>query len=167
GEPLWSGSYGLVEGRDDEPAAVAIGPGGEVYLSATLRSGDLADEGTDIWVGRFDATGTEVWSAVFDSPIEGSKDVASGMAVTPAGNPVVAGHMRVADGDSDLWIAELSSDDGSVVWTSGWSGEVADNGFSLDRGGPITVAPDGTIWATAVEYVAFDTFDAHLLSFDP
>ncbi len=162
GEPLWSGSYDIVEDLDDSPAAVAIGPGGEVYLSATLQAAD----GTDIWVGRYDATGTEVWSTTFDSPITGSKDVATGMAITPAGNPLVAGHMRVADGDTDLWIAELSPDDGSELWSTAWSGAVAENGYSLDKGGPVAVAPDGTIWATAIEYVAFDTFDVHVLSFD-
>ncbi|MFO7566210.1 MAG: DUF4215 domain-containing protein [Enhygromyxa sp.] len=163
GEPLWSGSYELVEGLDDAPAAVIVGPGGAIYLVGTLQAG----EGTDIWVGRFDMSGAEVWSATFDSPIEGSKDAASGVAITSGGNPLVAGHMRVGEGDSDLWIAELSADDGAELWSTTWSGAVADNGFSLDTGGPIAVALDGTIWATAVEYVAYDTFDVHLLSFDP
>lgn len=162
GEPLWSGSYGIVEGLDDSPAAVAVGPGGEVYLSATLQ----ADDGTDIWVGRYDATGTLVWSVIFDSPITGSKDEATGIAVTPSGNPLVAGHMRIADGDTDLWIAELSPDDGTDLWSTTWSGPVAANGYSLDKGGPVAVGSDGTIWATVIEYVAFDTTDAHVLSFD-
>ena len=166
GEPLWSGSYGLIEGRDDAPAAVVVGLDGEVYVSATLQAED-GTEGTNIWVGRFDTSGTEVWSAVFDSPLEGSKDVATGIAVTPTGNPLVAGHMRVGDGDTDLWIAELSPTDGVEQWSTTWTGAVAANGFSLDRGGPITVGSDGTIWATAVEYIAYDTFDAHLLSFSP
>lgn len=163
GEPLWSGSYGLIEGLDDSPSAVTVAPDGAIYLVATLQAMD----GTDVWVGRFDMTGTEVWSAVFDSPIVGSKDVGTGVAVTPSGNPLVAGHMRVGDGDSDLWLAELSPDDGAELWSTTWSGAVAENGFSLDSGGPVDVAPDGTIWATAIEYVAFDTFDVHVLSFDP
>jgi cysteine-rich repeat protein len=163
GEPLWSGSYDVIEGLDDAPAAIAVAPDGAVYLSATLQ----AAEGTDIWVGRYDETGTEVWSATFDAPIVGSNDVASGMAVTPGGNPLVAGKMRVADGDTDLWIAELSADAGVELWNTTWSGAVAANGYSLDVGGPIAVGSDGTIWAMAVEYVAFDTFDVHVLSFDP
>ena len=163
GEPLWSGSYDVIEGLDDAPAAVAVAPDGAVYLSATLQ----ATEGTDIWVGRFDETGTQVWSATFDSPIVGSNDVASGMAITPTGNPLVAGKMRIADGDTDLWIAELSPDDGAELWSTTWSGAVAENGFSLDAGGSVAVGSDGTIWATAIEYVAFDTFDVHVLSFDP
>lgn len=163
GEPLWSGSYDLIENLDDIPAAVVVAPDKAVYLSATLQ----AMEGTDIWVGRFDETGTQVWGATFDSPIVGSNDAASGIAITPAGNPLVAGKMRVGDGDTDLWIAELSPDDGAELWSTTWSGAVAENGFSLDVGGPITVASDGTIWATAIEYVAFNTFDVHVLSFDP
>lgn len=163
GEPLWSGSYDLVEGLDDAPAAVAVAPDGAVYLSATLQ----AMEATDIWVGRFDETGAQVWSATFDSPVVGSNDVASGIAITPSGNPLVAGKMRIGDGDTDLWLAELSADDGAELWSTTWSGAVAANGFSLDVGGPVAVGSDGTIWATAIEYVAFDTFDVHVLSFDP
>jgi cysteine-rich repeat protein len=163
GEPLWSGSYDLIEGLDDAPAAVAVAPDGAVYLSATLQ----AAAGTDIWVGRFDQTGSQVWSATFDAPILESNDVASGMAVTPSGNPLVAGKMRVADGDTDLWIAELSADAGAELWSTTWSGPLAANGYSLDVGGPVAVGSDGTIWATVVEYVAFDTFDVHVLSFDP
>jgi outer membrane protein assembly factor BamB len=89
------------------------------------------------------------------------------MAVTPSGNPLVAGKMRISDGDTDLWIAELSPDDGAELWSTTWSGMVAENGFSLDAGGPVAVGSDGTIWATAIEYVAFDTTDVHVLSFDP
>lgn len=163
GEPLWSGVYDLVTDLDDAPAAVIVGPGGAVYLSATIQAAD----GTDIWVGRFDETGTEIWSAVFDSPIVGSPDAASGIAITPTGNPVVAGHMRVGEGDSDLWIAELSPTDGAELWSTTWSGEFADNGYSFDKGGPLAIGSDGTIWATAIEYVNYETFDAHVLSFDP
>src|SRR5690606_18069688 len=47
GEPLWSGSYDLIENLDDIPAAVVVAPDKAVYLSATLQ----AMEGTDIWVG--------------------------------------------------------------------------------------------------------------------
>ncbi|HLT37621.1 MAG TPA: hypothetical protein VK034_15115, partial [Enhygromyxa sp.] len=163
GEPLWSGSYDLIEGLDDVPAAITIAPDGSVYLVGTLQ----ATGGTDIWLGRFDGSGNQVWSATFDSPIEGSKDEASGIAITPSGNPLIAGHMRIGDGDTDLWIAEVSPDDGAELWSTTWSGPVAENGYSLDKGGPVAVASDGTIWATAIEYVAYDTFDVHVLSFDP
>lgn len=162
GEPLWSGSYDVIEDLDDAPAAVIVGPDGAIYLVGTLQ----AAPGTDIWIGRFDMTGTEVWSATFDSPIEGSKDAATGVAITPDGHPLIAGHMRLSDTDSDLWIAELSPEDGSELWSTTWSGPVAANGFSLDTGGPVAVAPDGTIWATAVEYVDYNVFDVHVLSFD-
>jgi len=168
GEPLWSGVYDLVEGRNDRAAAVAVAPDGAVYLSATVRvpHPDITD-GTAIWVGRFDDLGELVWSATMDNPLEGAKDVASGLAITPLGNVVVAGNRRVGDGDSDLWIAELSPTDGAVQWSSTWSGALAPNGFSLDKGGPVAIGSDGTIWATAIEYVNFDTFDVHVLSFDP
>ncbi|PRP93307.1 hypothetical protein ENSA5_43290 [Enhygromyxa salina] len=162
GAPLWSKVIDPQEGLDQLAAGVALGPGGEVYLSATV---DLGDE-TDIWVGRFDPGGAEVWAASFDGPVDGAKDGAGGVAVTPAGNPIVCGHQRVADKDGDLWLAELAAADGAQLWATTWSGELAANGFSLDRGGPVAVAPDGTIWAMGVEYVDYETNDAHLFSFD-
>jgi cysteine-rich repeat protein len=163
GEPLWSSTYELVEGRDDLPGGVAVGPDGAVYLSATIP----AEQGTDIWVGRFDEVGEVVWSVTFDGPVEGSRDSAAGMAITPMGNPVVTGSMRVGEGDGDFWVAELSPTDGAELWSATWSGEFAANGFSLDTGGPVDVGSDGTIWAMAVEYVNFDTFDVHVLAYAP
>jgi hypothetical protein len=87
------------------------------------------------------------------------------MAVDPEGSPFVSGSLRVGDGDSDFYVARLAAADGSEEWSATWSGAVADNGFSLDRGGPVALGPDGVVWTMAIEYVDFETFDVHLLSF--
>ena len=163
GEPLWSEVVDVDEEDDELAGGVAVASDGSIYLSATLNPGDSSE----LWVARFDALGQPLWSTIVPELVPGGRDEASGMAVDGDDRPVVSGSLRVGDGDSDLWVARLSPEDGSEQWSATWSGEAAATGFSLDLGGPVAIAPNGLIWVLAHAYVDFETRDVHLLSFDP
>ena len=92
-------------------------------------------------------------------------DLATGIALTPDGDLVIAGRTRVADGDDDIWVRKASATDGAEIWTSTWTGD-GDGTFSTDRSGAVAVGPDGHVWVSAREHIDFDTQEATLLHFD-
>ncbi len=158
GELTYSEFFDL--GGDELARASLVDSQGDMYLLGTIPG---MDEGTDVWLRRFDPQGGERWTAVYSGELLDSKDEAGGLALGPGGELYVSGHKRVADKDSDAWVARLDPDDGSIVWETFWSGEPAANGYSLDNGGPVVVSADGRIFTMAIEYVDFETLDVQLL----
>ena len=158
GELLWSDFFDF--GGDELTSAVVVDAQGRMYLSGTVGADD---DGTDAWLRGFDPEGNELWTQTYSGSVAGSKDGANGLALAPEGGLVISGFQRVADKDGDAWIAKLDSADGSIVWESFWSGPVSANGYSLDVGGKLTIDDEGRIWTMPVEYVDFETYDAHLI----
>ena len=182
---------GIMIGPDDNDAWVGKwNPDGSVAWSTTFDSGlgndgasglALADDGIvyvvgwyegdadDLWYAAVDANGDELWSQIFQSPTMGMMDPGddrgTGIDIAPDGDIVIVGRVRVGDGDDDIWVRKAANSDGVEAWTSTWS-DVGDENFSTDRGGPVSVADDGTIWVAARGHIDFDTQEATLLEFD-
>lgn len=161
GETVWEVRL-AEEGVDIDVVSVADDGSGNVFVAASVG---LPGEQTDIRLYRLDADGGVVWSEDFDSAVDSSDDFAFGVAIGADGNPVVSGQVRVAEGDDDVWLGSFDADDGTLLWSSTWSG-AASGGFSNDDGGPVAVGDDGTVYVFAREYVDFQTQVATLLSFD-
>ncbi|HLT36051.1 MAG TPA: hypothetical protein VK034_07190, partial [Enhygromyxa sp.] len=160
GSQAWSVTNDF--GGNDTAAAIAVGAGGEVYVI-----GWFDGFGDDIWYAALDpADGETVWSTTLDGNdgVGDGDDLGSGIALTPDGDLVLAGRIRVGDGDDDVWVRKVTTE-GTVIWTSTWSG-TGDNSFSTDRSGSVAVGSDGSVWVTAREHVDFDTQEATLLHFD-
>lgn len=148
---------------DAAPAGVAVDGAGDVYVAATL---DAADGGRAIRVTKLASLdGAELWAHDFDGSFPGEDEIATGIAVGPDGQPVVAGTVRAGDGDDDIWVRKLEAADGSEVWTSTYSG-VGGGGFSTDDGGPVAVAGDGTIYVLGRIYESFSTSRGTVLRFE-
>lgn len=148
---------------DVVPAGIAVEGSGDVFVAATA---DAVDGGRSIVVRRLAAAdGAEVWTQTIDGDVPGGDDVASGIALAADGDLIVAGHVRVADGDNDVWVRRVSAADGSEIWTATHSGTPS-GGFSTDSGGPVAVAADGEVYVLARIYVDFQTIEATLLRFD-
>ena len=163
GRLLWMVSVDNPLGNLDA-AGMAVDDAGDVIVAATADDPD----GTEgIVVVKLAATnGAEQWRHTYDGMVPGEDDPASGVAVTPEQDVVVAGHTQVADGDDDVWVRKLAGADGSEVWTATYSG--AGNGsFSTDDGGPVAVDADGNVWVLAIEYMDFDAQPPVLLRFGP
>lgn len=162
GRLAWQTELASPEG-DVQPAGVVVDAAGEVYVATT---DDAADGGRSIVVQRLAADdGAQVWAATFDGPVPGGEDVATGIALAPDGDVVVAGHLRMGDGDNDVWVGRLAARDGAEVWTATHSG-TGSGGFSTDTGGPVVVSPDGEVYVLARLYVDFQTIEATLLRLD-
>jgi outer membrane protein assembly factor BamB len=143
---------------------VAVDAAGDVYVAASL---DAADGGSAIEVTKLAADdGGTTWVHDFDGAFAGEDELALGIAVGPDGQPVVSGQARAGDGDDDVWLRKLEAADGSEVWTQTYSGAGA-GGFSTDDGGPLAIAPDGSIYVLARIYEDFATQRGTLLRFGP
>ncbi len=161
GGMVWEQILGTPDG-DAYSAGVAVDGAGDVYVAATL---DAADGGTAIQVTKLAAAnGATTWVHDFDGAFLGEDESAFGIAVGPDGQPVVSGQVRVGDGDDDVWLRKLDALDGGEVWTQTYSG-VGSGTFSTDDGGPVAIAPDGSIYVLARIYDDFQTQRGGLLRF--
>ncbi|MCA9653978.1 MAG: hypothetical protein KC501_28915 [Myxococcales bacterium] len=160
GSQAWSQRIDSGNGID-VGLGIAVDEAGEVYIA-----GRVAGDGDAMYYARLaSADGSEVWAITIDSMFPGEDDIGVDAALTPDGDVVVAGRLRVGDGDDDLWLSRRAGADGSEVWATTWSG-VGDGTFSTDRVGDLDVGPDGNVWVTVREHVAFDTQDVVLLGYD-
>ncbi|MBL9102920.1 MAG: hypothetical protein JNL82_18385 [Myxococcales bacterium] len=160
GDKRWERALGPVDG-DLELAGGAVDGAGDVFIAGSIDG----DDGVDIWVARLAAAdGATLWTTTADGLLADSDDLAGGLALTAGGDPIVSGQVYDADQDSDVWLRKLGGADGATIWTTTWSGQM-DNGFSVDAGGPVAVAPDDSVFVLAREYVDYTTSDATLLKF--
>jgi cysteine-rich repeat protein len=142
---------------------IALGAGGEVYVA-----GGQAGAGDDLWYAELsNADGSLTWEQVVpgDMMVMDGDDFATDIDVASTGELVIVGRTRVADGDDDVWVRKADAADGTEIWTSTWTG-MGDGMFSTDRSGQVSVADDGTVWASAREHVDFDSQEATILQFD-
>jgi hypothetical protein len=148
----------------DIPSAITFDPTGDPVVIGKIA----ADSNDDtIFIRKLSASdGSEAWTHTVPSEFEDADYEGIGIALGPDGNLVATGTIRVSEKDDDLWMRKLASADGSEVWTQAWSGAPDGNGFSIDKGGPVAVAADGSIYAGARESIDFEKKEATLIKFD-
>ena len=122
GSHAWSRHAG--DAQDQYGAGVAIDPSGNIdlvgsfYGTIDVGNGPLVSNGgTDLLIAEFDDNGTALWSRRFG---DGSAQVATGVAVGPAGNVVATGYYSGAidfgggplssAGLADFFVAKLDTD---------------------------------------------------------
>ena len=161
GEPRWQQKVGDAMG-DLNANDGAVDAAGDVFLIASVDGADASD----IWIGKLAADdGAGLWTTVADGALADGDDF--GRAIAVAGDEVVAvGQVRDKLNDADVWVRKLAASDGATVWTTTWSG-VPSEGYSLDLGDAVAVAPGGDIHVLAREYVSAEITEATLLTFGP
>lgn len=159
--PLWTASLAN-PGGDSWVAALALGADDDVYATGSR----LGVDGQDLFVARLGAEdGAELWAVEVDGALDASDDEGRALTAT-AGGVVVVGTMMEAEGDSDMWIAQLDFS-GSTVWSQTHGGALAPNGFSLDEGAAIATAPDGSLRVAGRVYLDFDSTKVDVLELPP
>ena len=145
---------------DSFVAALEIADDGDVYVVGTR----VGTDGDDMFAARLAGdTGAELRALDFDGMLDGSDDQGTGVALAADG-VVVVGTIGDVDQDTDISVRKLDFD-GNELWATSHSGEIAANGYSLDEGGPVRVADDGTVYVLGHLYVDFETRDLVLLSY--
>jgi len=133
GGHVWSKRFGDLERQTSK--AIAIDGDGNVVVVGNFRGmmdpgGGLLDSagGDDVFVVKFDAAGTHLWSKRFGDVED---DMASSVAVDGAGNIVVTGSFRgtinfgglplSSAGGTDVFIVEFDAD-GNRLWSKRFGG---------------------------------------------
>jgi fibronectin type 3 domain-containing protein len=133
----------------DTGMAVATDSSGNVYITgsfegtANFGGSNLSSSGLrDIFVAKYSATGTHLWSKKFG----GSGDeVGYSLAVDAAGAVFLAGKFQgsvnfggaslTSAGGDDIFLAKLSGADGSHVWSKGMGSTSSDAALGVDVDG--------------------------------
>jgi len=196
-------AYSSYLGGSDRDAgfSVAVDAGGNVYVSGATASVDFPTRnpeqpnnagGYDAFVTKLDPTG----NVVFSTYLGGSGDEnnfhsgveASGVAVDSVGNvylvgrtssvdfPIVNGFLpNYAGGDYDAFVAELSADGSTLLYSTYLGGSANDsgNGIAVDSVGAVYVTggtrsdTDFPITAGAYQRFSNGQLDAFVTKIDP
>lgn len=120
---------------NDAATSLAVDPGsGAVYAAGYVTA---ANEGTNIWVGRFPAglLPGPVWTVTINGSLS-STDYAAGISMDPSGDIIVSGTKATATANLDVWVARFSPG-GTLVWSRTIDGGERDH----DEGGACFAEP--------------------------
>jgi hypothetical protein len=148
--------------------AVARTPGGEsILVLGTSTEVLVVDEPPVVthWLAHFESvTLVEQWRV--EIPVSNPDFPPVDVAVLEGGDAIVTMTVEVAANDYDLGFERRSIADGSVVWTSSFSGPL-EAGFSIDRAGLVAVGAGDRVWATGIVRIDWKTFETTLVELDP
>lgn len=143
GVELWSAQVGGLAVYNDYAGGVAFDPDGNLLVTGGLTQ---VMTSPDIWVAKYDPTGTMVWDDEFDGA-GGSSDLGYGVAVDSSGNVGVVGVTWSADLDGDIFTRKYDPD-GAILWTDIVGGP--DAGMANDFGRGVGMDLNGDVIATGV-----------------
>jgi DNA-binding response OmpR family regulator len=151
----YGNNYGVSVAVDASDNVIAAGM---YYLGADFGGGSLSLKGSlDIYVAKFSASGTYIWSKGFGSP---NADYLKGVAVDAGGDVAVTGNntgpidfgggpLRVSTTSADLFLAKLSGANGGHIWSKAIGGTGATFGNSVAFDGDRNVIVVGTFTGSA------------------
>jgi WD40 repeat protein len=149
GRLLWSRSYNGPANDYDSPEAIAVDGAGNVYVTGTsVRVAGSSDY--DFVTVKYDAAGTRLWVARYDSPDHGY-DAASAIAVDRAGNVYVTG----AGSGNGLYDTELTlvkyAPGGARQWVRTY-GAAQTSGAPAAAGQALALGGDGSVFVTGTAF---------------
>jgi hypothetical protein len=167
-------------GRDELSSAASNAGGLTVagMFDDTLAFGGTAQPvtsngGLDVWVAKLDASGNGIWAVHFGGT---GDDRDPRIAVDAAGDVYVAGTFTnqvafgainlVAKGGSDIFVAKLHGNDGSVAWAQsiGSLGSDGPSDLAIDTAGHVAVT--GNVGGPIDGGTSAGAIDAVVASFD-
>lgn len=153
GDFIWSKRFAST--TDDNGLSVSVGPQDEVVLTGNFSgpinfgTGVLTSREHDVFLAKFSANGTPVWSKQFGGAL---RDSGNGVAVDADGNIVLTGAfagtidfgggaLNSANANyDDIFLAKFAGD-GSLLWSQSFGGNLFDRGnaVSVDQLGNIAL----------------------------
>ncbi len=159
GNPLWAKSYGSASSLEEiedltVDAADSIVFGGEFSDSIDFGAGMLSAVARDGFVVKLAPDGSTQWAV----KLSGNQDqIVDSIAVDPQGSVIALGLYESApdfgagqlptQGTVDLYLAKLSGQNGSVMWSKGFA-----DAYPQANVGEVETGPDGSIYL-AIPYL--------------
>lgn len=140
-KPVWQLTYTSPNGQGDRAYGVAVDAAGNIAVTGTEYKLIGLD---NVFTRVMDQDGVEIWTDVVDA--NAGNDGGNAVAFTPEGEVIVAGHIYVPIGLSDLWLRKYSAS-GLTKWT-----RTLDHMKGNDEWRGVAVAPDGNIALTGEVY---------------
>jgi len=151
GGEIWTRQFGFAEMYTDEIGDVAFDPEGNLLVVGTVVQENMF--WGDIWIGKYDADGLELWSDTYDGPIE-YVDAGYGVTADADGNVLVTGVTWQVFEDGDIFVRKYDPD-GGELWTDIYAGPVerdwgydvgVDGGGAARVGGVVTEVSSQDAW---------------------
>ena len=108
----WTQSYAGAPGQSDIAHGLVVASDGTVYVAgAATESGFYSD----IWLGKYDADGTEDWTKSYDGP-GGFIDSGFSVATNSSNEPILCGFEFNPSSGFDIWTRQYNTA-GTTQWT--------------------------------------------------
>jgi len=143
GYEVWTSTYNGVANDYDYGRGIAVDGSGNVYVTGYEW---VSGAKNDIWVGKYDSGGDEVWTETHNGP-DNYYDEGYGIVVDGDGNVYVTGreYYDAVEG-YNIWVRKYDSD-GEEVWTETHNGPA--DGSDVGRG--IAVDGRGNVYVIGYE----------------
>lgn len=161
---VFAAFFGSLSGNDIG-TGIALDPAGNIYVTGSTTSADFPVSAnavqtklnlTDAFLLKLDPSGSKI---LYSTLVGGSRhDYPEGLAVTPAGHAVVAGHTNSRDfprvasvaspaggaSDSDAFVFRLDTGTGKLVYSSVFGGAETDEAYAVALDGSGNAYVTGT-----------------------
>ncbi|MBI5772253.1 MAG: tandem-95 repeat protein [Verrucomicrobia bacterium] len=127
GSPQWTNRFDGPVNLDDEPRAVAVDTGGNVYVtgysfgSDPLNISDPNGSVKDFATIKYSSAGVALWTNRFNGPATNKNDEAAALAVDAAGNVYVTGP-SVGPGTVEDYATVMYNSSGAALSTNRYNG---------------------------------------------
>ncbi len=145
GDQLWVSRYNGPGNSDDYGRALAVSPGGgTLYVTGSSAGGTSGEDYATVAYNA--ATGARRWVSRYNGP-GNSYDVATSMAISPAGTVLVTGYSKGTSSGVDIATVAVSAS-GTRLWARRYNGP----GNQNDGASSLAAAGNGAVYVTGYSY---------------
>ncbi|MGB7055951.1 MAG: SBBP repeat-containing protein [bacterium] len=164
GDTVWARTYNGTADSSDMVRDIEVDASGNVYVTGSSRTtGALSD----IITIKYNALGTEQWTARYNNPDTSASDGGYGLEVDGLGNVYVVGQSQGLGTGSDIVTIKYDST-GNDVWVARYNGPANDYDTPSDEEGGKCMTMDqyANIYVTGVSRGATSMYDYVALKYD-
>lgn len=124
GVQQWASLFGNPVLNAEDPSQIAVDGTGNVFITGKSDMDPLAAITTNNFLTvKYNAAGTQQWAVYLSGTATVSDDIAEGMFLDAAGNPVVAGGTQNSSTQKDAGIVSYATASGAVNWSKSFNGK--------------------------------------------